>query len=152
MTQCKYENEGLMTKGLYVSLKNVFQKFEDVLPAFDKQSIAGFIIDMHHWITTFDFFEFNTLYFNLIKVIESLRFFMTTLTNDYFSFIVGVSYGLFFYSITCLVLVFIFCWLKFFSLVQEALEKTRTVLTALPISSLMENPYVISFLVEESKQ
>lgn len=114
-----------MTKGLYLSLKYVFSKFEEVLYTFDRTSIDSFILDMRRWVTTFDFFEFNNLYLDLIKAIESLRIFMINMTEEYFSFIIWISSLLFIYSMLSLILVFLLCWLKFFKFVDNSLRKTR---------------------------
>jgi len=112
---CRGVSDKIMQSGLQLSLKYVFTKFEEVLYSFDRTTVPEFIGYMRAWVNTFDFFEFNELYLNLIKVIESLRYFMITVTADYFSYIIWISSFLYIYCLVSLFLVFYFGWLYFFS-------------------------------------
>ncbi|KAL4437935.1 hypothetical protein ABPG74_001106 [Tetrahymena malaccensis] len=150
--QCRSICNGVLQQGLYVALQYVFNNFQLALPFFDKTSIDQFIQNMRIWVQNIDFFEFNQLYLMMINVIESERVFMQMTTSDYFTYITQVTYALFFYSLICLLIIFYFCWVKYFRYLSEQITNARKVLSVVSIGYLIENPYVMSYLEKENKK
>lgn len=151
VTECSRINGGSLLKGLAVTLNDVFAKLFQLVKIFitTEYSAGLYFTALKKWDIENNFKDFEMIYYQLRTILDSTAEFLVSQSKDYFNYLRNIQVALFAYSLISASVIFLFALQKYFSNMAKDIFTATFFLSIFPLESLIENPYVMSYLNKE---
>ncbi|KAL4429477.1 hypothetical protein ABPG74_001322 [Tetrahymena malaccensis] len=143
---CRQVRSGLLTKGFELSVKDYYQHIQSLEVLYQLKTLQQFQAEIQIWTEQTKIKEFDQ-YFNLLsKSVLIMKDFMISMMNEYLDYMKFIQTVLLIFQIFALIFLFIFGWINFYLSIQSDMLLTKQLFSVLSIETVLENPYILSFL------
>ncbi|KAL4500373.1 hypothetical protein ABPG72_003324 [Tetrahymena utriculariae] len=143
---CKFVLQGIMNKGLSISINNFFQILQNLQQIIQVPDLNIFQAKLDLFSKENNLQEFVTFQVYLVEILEALSIYLKSESNMHKSQLEDILLGLLIYQFLIMGLIFYFGWVIFYKNMDRYLYKTKQYLAILNINYLIQNPYIQNYL------
>ncbi|EAS04338.2 transmembrane protein, putative (macronuclear) [Tetrahymena thermophila SB210] len=146
LSGCKSVLQGIMNKGLSISINNYFQILQNLQQIIQINDINKFQDKLDLFSKENNLQEFVTFQVYLVEILEALSIYLKSESNVHKSQLEDILLGLLIYQFLIMGVIFYFGWVIFYKNMDRYLYKTKQYLAILNINYLIQNPYIQNYL------
>ncbi|KAL4449273.1 hypothetical protein ABPG74_015655 [Tetrahymena malaccensis] len=146
ITKCKTIKSGILTKGLQLSLKNLFETYAFLGPLYNVNNTQIFIDSFYSWESSNNLVELDEFFDIITSSIEILKDFLMDRVNHFVDQMKYVLNYLLIYQLVMMILIFYLGFVEFYKHVKHEMIQTKKILSILSIETILDNPYILSYL------
>ncbi|EAR98896.2 transmembrane protein, putative (macronuclear) [Tetrahymena thermophila SB210] len=143
---CNQSQQGFLSQGLQIAFKNLFNSFSDLYNLYMIQDQSEQQSQISNFLSKFDIQGFTDFTEFIDETIISLNQFILLQGNNYYQQIKIWLIALIGFQIVLMVLIFSFGWNSFTNYLNGQLHKTKNYLQILDVNTLIENPYILTYI------
>ncbi|EAR98998.2 PAS domain S-box protein (macronuclear) [Tetrahymena thermophila SB210] len=145
-TLCRKVRSGLLTKGFELSVKDYYQHIQSLEVLYQLKTVQQFQAEIQIWTEQTKIKEFDQYFTLLTKSVLIMKDFMISMMNNYLDYMKFIQTVLLIFQIFALIFLFVFGWINFYLNIQSDMLLTKQLFSVLSIETVLENPYILSFL------
>ncbi|KAL4498587.1 hypothetical protein ABPG72_019705 [Tetrahymena utriculariae] len=146
ISQCQQIRSGILSKGLQISIKEYFQVYFDLGPLYNITDATQFNKMFYSWENSNNLIELDQFFDIITKSIEILKDFLLDRVNSFVNEMKFIFKSLLIYQLIMMVFIFYFGFAQFYYQVKEEMIQTKRIISILSIQSVLDNPYLLSYL------
>ncbi|KAL4462697.1 hypothetical protein ABPG74_000527 [Tetrahymena malaccensis] len=143
---CTQSQQGFLSQGLQIAYKSLFNFFNDLYSTYMIEDQAQQQQQIQKFLSAFDIQDFIAFTEFLDETIISLNEFILTQGNNYYMQIKILLIALISFQMVLMVLIFTFGWISFTNYLNNQLLKTKNYLQILDVNTLIESPYILTYI------
>ncbi|KAL4449931.1 hypothetical protein ABPG74_015050 [Tetrahymena malaccensis] len=145
---CDQLHNGLMNQGAFFVLKSIVQILKDYYEMAQIQSITDFKNALLIYEQSFSTQDFNQVFNMLGDTLNSMTDGIDSQMTSYFDYIKVISVILMVYQFLVVGIILIISWIFFYFSLGKQLNETKQLLSVIDIYSIVNNPYIHNFLIQ----
>ncbi|KAL4449274.1 hypothetical protein ABPG74_015656 [Tetrahymena malaccensis] len=146
ITTCKSIKSGILTKGLQLSLKNLFETYAFIGPLYNINNTQAFTESFYSWESSNNLIELDQFFDIITSSIEISKDFLIDRVNSFVNQMRNVLKSLLIYQLIMMIIIFYFGFIKFYQQVKLEMIQTKRLLSILSVEAILDNPYILSYL------
>ncbi|EWS74030.1 PAS domain S-box protein (macronuclear) [Tetrahymena thermophila SB210] len=146
ISKCQQVRSGILSKGLQISIKEFFQVYFDISPLYNITDINQFTKLFYSWENSNNLIELDQFFDIITKSIEILKDFLLDRVNSFINEMKFIFKSLLIYQLIMMVFIFYFGFAQFYYQVKDEMIQTKRIISILSIESVLDNPYMLSYL------
>ncbi|EAR98897.2 transmembrane protein, putative (macronuclear) [Tetrahymena thermophila SB210] len=143
---CNQSQQGFLSQGLQIAYKSLLNQFIDLYNIYMIVDQSQQQSQISNFLSKFDIQDYLAFIEFLDEAIISLNKFVLTQGNNYYLQIKIWLIVLIAFQMVLMVLIFSFGWISFSNYLNGQLHKTKNYLTILDVNTLIENPYILTYI------
>ncbi|KAL4449275.1 hypothetical protein ABPG74_015657 [Tetrahymena malaccensis] len=146
ISKCQQIRNGILSKGLQISVKDFFQVYFDLSPLYNITDVNQFTKMFYSWENSNSLIELDEFFDIIAKSIEILKDFLLDRVNNFVNDMKFIFKSLLIYQLIMMVFIFYFGFAQFYYQVKDEMIQTKRIISILSIESVLDNPYMLSYL------
>ncbi|EAR97308.2 PAS domain S-box protein (macronuclear) [Tetrahymena thermophila SB210] len=149
ISTCKSIKSGILTKGLQISLKNLFETYAFIGPMYNITDYQSYTQSFYSWEDSNNLVELDQFFDIITTSMEILKDFLLERVNSFLNQMKSVLKSLLIYQLIMMIIIFYFGFIKFYEQVKLEMIQTKRMLSILSIEVILDNPYILSYLSKQ---
>ncbi|KAL4499087.1 hypothetical protein ABPG72_016989 [Tetrahymena utriculariae] len=145
---CDQLHNGIMNDGAFFVLKQIVQILNDYYEMGQIQSLTDFKNALQLYENSFGTQDFNQIFNIFGDTLNGLTDSIDEQMNSYFDYIKVISVILMVYQFLVVGIILIISWIFFYVSLGRQLNDTKQLLSVIDIYSIVNNPYIHNFLIQ----
>ncbi|KAL4494193.1 hypothetical protein ABPG73_018712 [Tetrahymena malaccensis] len=143
---CNQSQQGFLSQGLQIAYKSLLNQFIDLYNLYIIKDQSLQQSQISSFLSKFDIKDYTAFTEFIDETIISLNNFILTQANNHYLQIKIWLFALIAFQMVLMVLIFSFGWISFSNYLNGQLHKTKNYLTILDVNTLIENPYILTYI------
>ncbi|KAL4492575.1 hypothetical protein ABPG72_007688 [Tetrahymena utriculariae] len=149
ITQCKQSYDGILQKGLIITIQNILQSLTSLTDLYHSASFQDYALAVFTFQDIKDFYQFHLLEVSITNLVEIVKLYMINRGLNYFQFLQNLQIYFFIYCQIILFIIFFVGWTFFVYSMKSSLIQAKKLLSLFPLEYILENPYIMSHINQE---
>ncbi|EAS00819.2 Ku70/Ku80 beta-barrel domain protein, putative (macronuclear) [Tetrahymena thermophila SB210] len=145
---CDQLHNGILNQGAFFILKTTIQILNDYYEMAQIQSISDFQNAYQQYEQSFSTMDFNQMFNILADTLDAMTDGIDKQMTSYFDYIKVISIILMVYQFLVVGVILIISWIFFYISLGRQLNETKQLLSVIDIYSIVNNPYIHNFLIQ----